>query len=318
MVGCAQSQPTAANTAATTTVTTPPAQASPSTICRLPIYVDRADGTGPHGAFIDLPSGRMTFPADGDGGRYYDRRFARWLPVDSHSVSADESHYAQGGQTADGQPYLRIVDVSSGAAQSYNLPKEMYDVIGGIHVFEYTDNAVYLGLDGEGYVAALWKFDIATGTTTYVHDISGIGAIDGETVWRGTRNRSDPNAWSYVPGSPTNQIERLDLRDGSNQVWLYSPGHLVGVVGVDASRSPIVSDIAGDRQTVELTILTSPTTQQTIAKGSTDTWVGYISGVFVDSHGIWFGGGKGFYLFSQTGGVVKVSDQSGWPAGSCA
>jgi hypothetical protein len=307
MIACSQSQPAAIATSATS---------APS--CRLPIYVDHADGTGTHGAFIDYPSGRMTVDPQGDGGRYYDRRFARWLPVDSHSVSPDQTHYAQGGATADGNPYLRIVDVASGAERVYSLPHEMYSVIGGTDTFEYTDGAVYLGVYGEGFIAALWVLDLASGTTTYAGDITGIGAIDGTTVWRSTRNPADPNAWSYVPGSPTNQIERLDLRDGSRQVWLYHPGHLVEVIGVDAGHSPIVGDIGSDRHTDELSILTSPTTQKSIYKGTLDTWIGYIAGVSVDSHGIWFGGDKGFYLFSDASGVVKVSGETGWPAGTCA
>ncbi len=294
--------------------TAPPTRSAVA--CRLPIYVDPADGTGPHGAFIDLPSGRMTVPPDGAGGRYYDSRFGRWLPVDAHSVSADQSHYAQGGATVDGQPYLRIVDVASSAARLYNLPREMFSAIGGTHVFEYADDMVYLGVDGDGYVAALWKFDLATGTTTFAN-ISGIGSIDGTTVWRGALNPADPHPLSFVPGTPTDQIERLDLRDGSRQVWVYRPGHLLAVVGVDAAHEPIVSDII-DRQTVELSILPSPTTQRSIYKGSLEAWPEYVAGVLADSHGIWFGGGKGFYLVTAAGPVQKVSDQAGWPAGACA
>lgn len=319
IVGCSQAQPVAEATSAPTTSapTSSSSPASSATICRLPISVDPADGTGPHGAFIDYPSGRMKVDPQGAGGRYFDHRFARWLPVDAHSVSPDESHYAQGGAATDGQPYLRIVDVVSGAERTYNLPRDLFSAIGGTHVFEYTDDAVYLGVDGEGYIAALWVFNLAGGTTTYVGDISGIGAIDGTTVWRSTLNAADPNTWSFVPGSPSNQIERLDLQDGSRKVWLYRPGHLVGVVGVDASHMPIVADMS-DRQNVELSILTSPTGQVLIVKSSVETWAGYISGVIADSRGIWFGGGKGFYLFSQTDGVKKVTDQTGTPAGTCA
>ena len=315
MVGCGEAHPGASTT--TITPTSTPTLFPSAGACQLPIYVDRADGTGAHGAFINYPSGEMTVDPNGAGGRYYNRRFGRWLPVDAHSVSADESHYAQGGSTAEQQPYLRIVDVASGAERSYNLPRELFSGIGGTHVFEYSADAVYLGVDGEGYVAALWKFDIATGTTTYLGDTPGIGAIDGTTVWRSTLNPADPKPWSFVPGSPKNQVESIDLQEGTHEVWLYRPGHLVGVVGVDASHSPIVLDMS-DRQTVELSILTSSTAQRSIYKGSLEDWPGYIAGVLADNHGIWFGGGKGFYLFSDVRGVVKVSDQAGWPAGRCA
>jgi len=293
-----------------------PATATSSTSCRLPISIPRPQG-GPIGAFIDYPSGKVTIDSNDSSGVYYDAPFSRWLPEHQSSVSPDGSHYAFGGATDAGKPILHIVDVVGGADHPYTLPPELYSVLGGIDIFEYSNDTIYMGLYGEGYIQALWTFDIATGVTKYVGGITGIGAIDGPIVWQSTLNPGDPNAWSWVPGSPMNQIERRDLRDGTSQVWLYRPGHVVDVIGVDAAHDPIVRDFA-DKKTVALSILSSATTQKLILSGSVDTWVGFIGGVAADSHGVWFGGDKGIYIYSDTGNLKKVSDQAGIPAGACA
>jgi len=301
--------------ASNTPVANSPTTAS-SISCRLPISISRPQG-GPVGAFIDYPSGKVTIDPNGSSGVYYDAPFSSWLSAPRSSVSPDGSHYAFGGATDVGKPILHIVDVVGGADHPYSLPPELYSAIGGLDVFEYSNDTIYMGLYGEGYIQALWAFDIATGVTKSVGNITGIGAVDGTVAWRGTLNAGDPNAWSWVPGSPTNQIERLDLRDGTSQTWLYHPGHLVDVIGVDAAHDPIVRDYA-DKRTMELSILTSATAKRSIVSGSVDTWVGFISGVAADRHGVWFGGEKGIYLYSDASGLKKVTDQAGTPAGSCA
>ncbi len=311
LAGCSQVEPVATATASPT--------ASPSTpspgACQLPISLHPNVGS-PQGAFVDIRSGRVTIDPRGDGGRYYDRRFARWLPVSSASVSTDGGHYASGGSTADQKAILHIVDVASGSDHVYSLPDELFTSIGGIHVFEYSNDMIYMGLDGEGYIAALWAFDLSSGVTRKVADITGLGVIDDKIAWRSTLDPTDSRAWSYVPGSPADQIERLDLGDGSHEVWLRRPGDFVGVIGVDGAHHPIVSDSL-DKQTIDVMVLTSATTQQTIVKGSVETWGGFINGVASDSHGLWIGGDKGIYLYSPAEGLRKVTDQAGTLAGSC-
>lgn len=281
IVGCSQGQPISNST------TTPS-----SSSCRLPISITQ-QGSGPKGAFVDFPSGTVTMDQSGAIARYYDRTFSRWLPVSSNSVSPDGSHYAMGGSTVEEKAILHIVDVASGSDHVNSLPDELFNAIGGIHVFEYSTDTIYMGLDEECYIAALWSFDIATGVTKKVADITGMGAMDDTIVWRSTLDSSDPSAWSWVPGSPANQIERLNLRDRTHEVWLHRPGHLVGLIGVDGAHNPIVGDFA-DKQNLELLVLSTATTQTSIIKGSTETWAGFISGMAADSHGVWFGGDKGF------------------------
>ncbi|HVS50301.1 MAG TPA: hypothetical protein VHJ99_15565 [Candidatus Dormibacteraeota bacterium] len=138
-----------------------------SSSCRLPISIPQAQG-GPKGAFTDYPSGRVTIDPSGGSGAYYDRPFSRWLPVQRNWVSPDGRHYAYGGSTVDSKPILHIVDVVSGVDHIYGLPVELFSSIGGLDVFEYSNDLIYMGVYGEGYIAALWTFDIATGVTKKV------------------------------------------------------------------------------------------------------------------------------------------------------
>jgi len=42
-----------------------------------------------------------------------------------------------------------------------------------------------------------------------------------------------------------------------------------------------------------------------------------LSNAIADKHGIWFGSLDGIYLYTQVHGLVKVSNQPGYPANGC-
>jgi hypothetical protein len=231
-------------------------------------------------------------------------------------LSPDGSHYAFGGGTSDLKPILHIVDLTTGSDDIYPLPPELAIGLSGPEVIGYTGNAIYIGEPTEGGMSALWTFDVATHHPTFLN-VMGFGVIDGTTVWRSTFDPADTSAWSWPSVSPADQIEQFDLATHTHNLWLRSPGHFVNVIGVDAAHHPIVRNFS-DRQTLEISVLSSPSAQLSIYQGSTDAWGGSIVGMSADSHGIWFGSDKGLYLFADAAGVRKVSDQVGVPAGTCA
>lgn len=284
--------------------------------CRLPVWVDRADGTGFHGGFVDFPSGHVTFDPRGDGGRYYDWQIGRWLPVDRHGLSPDGSHYAAGGGTPDLKPILRIFDIATGAEEVYPLPDELGIGLSGPMVLGYTATSIYIGEPTEVGMQALWTFDLATHRTTFI-DVSGLNAIDGTSLWRTTADSADQTA-SPAPGyvRPMSQIELFDLTTGSHTLWLHSPGHGLAVIGVDTNHDPIVLDSI-DRQTIQVLVLSGPSKPQVIFQGSVETWPAYITGTSADSQGLWFGSDKGVYRYSYGGELTKVTDQAATPAGDC-
>jgi hypothetical protein len=307
LMACSQTPPVSKPVATPTT--------SSAGSCRLPISISDAQGHQT-GAFLSIPGGKVTIDPKGVGGGYYDRQLSRWLPVRRNAVSPDGSHYAYGGASDINKPILHIVDVVSGADRTYDLPAELYSAIGGIDTFEYTNDAVYLGVLGEASNQGLWAFNPATGATHLVANLSEVGAVDGQVVWLGSFNAADPHPWNIFPASHTNQIERLDITDGSRVPWLYRPGNLVGVIGLDAEHRPIVLSLI-DKDTLELTTLLNANTERSIYKGSANSWPGFIDDVVGDSHGVWFGTSKGIYLYSDAGELQKVSDQPGTPANSC-
>jgi hypothetical protein len=310
-LACSQTPPVS-NPAATPTT-------SSAGSCRLPISIHDAQGHQ-QGAFLSFPAGKVSIDGGGAGGAYFDRQLSRWLPVRRNSVSPDGSHYAFGGATDINKPILHIVDVASGADRTFDLPAELFSGIGGIDIFEYTNDVVYMGLLGEASNQGLWAFNLATGATHLVANLSAVGAVDSQVVWLGTFNAADPHPWNFFPAQRSNQIERLDLTDGTRVPWLYRPGNLVGVVGFDSGHHPIVLSLI-DKDTLELTALLDANTERSIYKGSASSWAGYIDsgdGAIVgDSHGVWIGTNMGIYLYSDAGGLQKVSNQPGYPANTC-
>lgn len=290
--------------------------------CRLPVSIAAPGGSSYEGGFISFPSGKLTIDRAGAGGRYYDMAFSKWLPVERNSVAPDGLHYAFGTQTADNKPLLHVVSVSSGSDRVYNLPSDMYDAIGGIYVIDFQPNTVYMGLFVEGGIIGIWALNLTTAQTVKIAAPEDAAVMDGSVAWGTDFNQADSNPLSFPPGFRANEVERFDTSDGSTTTWLYRPGNLVGVIGVDRAHHPIVSVLI-DKDTVELLLLLDAKTQQTIYSGSSNSWIGNIDtlggGIISDSHGIWFGSGPfGLYLYTPAGVLEKVFDQGRVrPANGC-
>jgi hypothetical protein len=330
VAGCGQSTPASStetppsHEATQARLASPSAAASPAVgfSCRLPVSIALSDSSSYQGGFISFPSGRLTVDPAGSGGRYYDMAVSKWLPVERNSVAPDGRHYAYGAQTADNKPLLHVVSVPSGADRVYGLPSDMYDAIGGIYVIDFQPNTVYMGLFVEGGIIGIWALNLTTAQTVKLSGPENAWGMDGSVVWGTGFNQADPNPLSFPPGFRANEVERFDISDGSTTTWLYRPGNLVGVMGVDRAHHPIVGVLI-DKDTAELLLLLDAKTQQTIYRGSSNSWIGNIDtiggGIISDSHGLWMGSGPyGLYLYSAGAGVQRVSDlQSIRPANGC-
>jgi hypothetical protein len=325
-VACSQS---ASNVATQTRLASPsptPSDRPVATVdftCRLPVSIAPQPGSSSYqGGFISFPSGKLTIDPAGAGGRYFDMAFSKWLPVERDSVAPDGRHYAFGAQTADNKPLLHVVSVPSGSDRVYSLPSDMYDAIGGIYVIDFQPNTVYMGLFVEGGIIGIWTLNLTTAQTVKIAGPENAWVMDGSVVWGTGFNQADPNPLSFPPGFRANEVERFDISDGSTTTWLYRPGNLVGVMGVDRAHHPIVGVLI-DKDTAELLLLLDAKTQQTIYSGSSNSWIGNIDtiggGIISDSHGMWMGSGPyGLYLYSAGAGVQRVSDlQSVRPANGC-
>src|SRR3984893_2770062 len=291
--------------------------------CRLP--VSAGGGPGPQGAFIDFPSGTVTTdPAAPEvnslvrPGRdlygyyptfYYDRAYSRWLPVSRKAVSPDGAHYAFTDRPLINPPgpltraTLHVIAVKTGVDTAFDGG----DWTAPYVVLDYAPEGIYLTTDYGVYIG-LWLLDPTAGTVTRIaNQLNVQGSAGSNVFWVGTHNPSDRHP---VTGSAPNQLERLNLVDGSRAVWFYRPGSSVHFVGQDASGGPIVI-VSGVRGS-ELRLLLSPGIDRSI--GIDGDRVPVISDPISDNHGTWFGSPDGIFFYSQANGVQKVSNQPGYPA----
>lgn len=287
--------------------------------CRLPVYTP--DGRG---AFIAFPSGTVTFDPHGlessfDGGRYYDRAFSRWLPVSRRAVSVDGRQYAYGlrGNPADPQQSstVHVVDVASGLDHSFGTDVPFYPY----EVLDFESDGIYLVLAPEGPAMGLWRMDPSTGTITRIKELNYIEAMtDKNTLWVGSINPSDQHPIGTM-FALADQLDRYGLVDGSQATWLYRPGKGVTLWGHDMAGHPIVfvqNTLTAEDRSAELVLVVDPSTQRTIITAPAE-FIGSLNQPIADSNGVWFGSTNGIYLYSDAGGLQKVSNQPGFPGNGC-
>ncbi len=282
--------------------------------CRLPIYMQQGYEGSPdfsrQGAFITFPAASMSIDNNGTGGAYFDRAFNRWVPVTRESVSPDGAHYAYANPEDN---MLHVVDVVGGKERTFSL-----SAIGANYVFDYAADGIYMTFGFEG-LHGLWLVDPVTGSS---HQVPGISSPEagagGGVFWVGEVNPADPQPINTASsaGILPDQVTRVDVKTGSRTPWLYRPGVGLGVDGLDVRGHPLIGLVNKwmDTSTLELLIAPDAASQKTIYKGPL---VGTLGATIADSHGVWFGSAQGIYLYSDSGGLQKVSNQPGYPANGC-
>ena len=287
--------------------------------CRLPIWIPPpADGQvhPAKNAFVAFPSRSVTIDPTGNDGRYFDRAFSRWLPVRREAVSPDGTHYAFATPQAD-KSVIHVVDVASGKDREFPIGS-VADFADRANVFDYSAEGIYLVQAFEGPIAGMWLFDPATGSLRLVTKVLVQFSAGGGIFWFAVLNPADPNPVRSIMRVESNQIWRLDLKSGRQIIWLDRPGTGLWVVGLDARGRPLTTAVHDGRNyldpTAELLLSLDDATQRSIYKGPI---AASLSGGITDDHGVWFGSPQGIYLYSDAGGLQKVSDQPGYPANGC-
>lgn len=271
--------------------------------CRLPIAI-RTTGQ-PQGAFVEYPSGKVSIDPYGGGG-YFDRVYSKWLPVTHNAVSADGMFYAYLDYKVPGTPGLARLHI----AQVINGNEKVVDVGsdgGAFVVVDFAPEGIWLSYAGyEGPSGGLFLQDAKTA------EFKDVGGPDIFQVVAGA-----PGVFWFTDGGPNPQtspgigviyqarIQRLTISDGKKETWFTEPGKYLSVLGTDLAGNPIFTD--GD----VIRIASAPNEARVIGlpHGNYE--------VIADSHGVWFGGDQGIYLYSDSGGVKKVSGQPGSPANGC-
>jgi hypothetical protein len=177
-------------------------------------------------------------------------------------------------------------------------------------ILDYAAEGIYLttSLVGSG----LWLMNPATGAISQVSDAWDVQGSAGHKVfWAGAVNASDPHP---LAGVAPDELDRLDLVDGSQVAWFYRPGSTVHFVNQDVAGHPIVI-VSGDNQATELLLLLGPGISRSIFVFG-DKRPGPSSPIS-DKHGVWFGSPGGIFLYSDARGLQKVSNQPGYPANGC-
>lgn len=291
---------------------TPPSSLS----CRLPISIVDVNGSLKGGAFVSYPSGKVTLDPKGAGGGYYDRAFSKWLPVNRNSVSSDGTRYAYTERKVPGtlgRQRLLVVDVPSGNDKLYELGQA--DDTSAYVIVVFAPEGIWLSYSGyEGPGGGLFLLDLATGA---LKDVGGPVLIlepvaGGSGVFWFTDPGPNPQYVSKGMGYILlDRVQRLTISDGKTETWFSKPGSDLQILGTDLAGHPILSSSPSTGNGNDVWLVSSPTQAKVIGLPQ-----GY-NQLIADSHGVWFGGRQGIYLYSDAGGLQKVSNQPGYPANGC-
>ena len=265
--------------------------------------------------FITFPSGVVSIDPNGNGGRYFDRAFSRWLPVSGWAVSPDGSQYAD-IESLGTEYVIHVVAVATGKEALVHVPNPTFN--GQPYVFDFSADGIYLVQAFEHLLPGLWLVDPATGSIRQISkDLNPVYSAGNGIVWVQVLNPADPNpvVTRSSAGILPNEIDRVDLRSGTRTEWLYQPGEGLSVIGLDSRGLPLIeSSLWGVDPNAQLLLVAAPDSPRSIYKGAI---VEALGGSFTDSHGVWMGGQRGIYLYTNAGALLKVSNHPSELANGC-
>src|SRR5712692_7362159 len=293
--------PTAASSPSTAVSSTPVAQETPtatvsasstSLTCRLPVTWQVTDGQA-----VATKRGFMSFrdktvtedPSALPGSVFYDRAFAKWLPVPRTAVSVDGKRFAYG----EGNAYqntggkLHVVDVATGGDTVIYSGGTVYNVV------DFAVEGIYITAAApEGYPRGLWLEKPTGGSPQLISTSIVAPMVGGGAAWGVHFNNADPSPGPGGIEGPFNEVVRVDLSSGSTTTWIYRPGSTLYVLGFDRRGDLVVSvayagtsnDVTG--HTYELWLVASATAASPLSTGS-GAQVPLVLGA-VDDDGVWF------------------------------
>ena len=316
--------------------------------CRLPAVVTTGGGdfVSYEGGFINFPAGTFGQDPNGlittgssqqevetratpvlrgvpqDGPTFYDAAVHRWVPVSAAQSSPDGSSYAYvttGASSSDGATF-HIVNASSAAQKTWTVAVPNVGAANGVQVMDYDGSGVYFVVTQvEAYPVGVWRLDAHTGQVAALARVGNVMAVRGGYAWTGRVDPLDPSPPS-VPASRFlfNSTAQINLSNGAQTVWFYSPGRSQTLLGLAAGRPVINIGDAPDFPPLggEIRLLDHA------SSGAEDTGqLVYGSGLALtdpqgDGDRVWFGSDRGIYLYTAGGGLQKVYAFSGSQVGS--
>ncbi len=298
--------------------------------CGLPVMAGGDSNRPPQGQTLDVSSAQIFNDSSGgfenigaasgvrttsEGLRgvsagYYDRPFARWLPVnDATQVSPDGSHYAYLPLQPIQRTEVRVVDVRTGAEKVWTIKPDFWGVVA------YTRQGIYLHTSYEGFGPGLWLLNPDTGAFNSAFADGRVTYVDGVAAWLSDRNPADKLPDVSGIGGATNEVLRRDLVTGKTTVWLYKPGTNMFVVGTTGGK-PIL--LMNDGAVTTYWMLNAPNQMQKIDFPFESGVYPSVRGFLADAAGVWVGSDEGVYLWTARTGAVLMTDQPATPAGTCA
>jgi hypothetical protein len=264
--------------------------------CRLPIAwgVNASQGYVRKFGFLNFRDGTVTEdPGAPAASSFYDRAFARWLPVDREAVSNDGRRYAYttGSAYQDTAGTVHVVDLASGADRTLFSGKPIYRVV------SFAPEGIYLTLQApEGRSRGLWIQDPAGGSARLLNRDVVDPWVAGGAGWGVDFDASDPNPAPGGIESPFNRLVQIDLYTGATTPWFTWLGADIWVDGVDYSGNPFVelgrpAPSDPGTETLELWFITGKGTGQRLFAGPmSQPWPDRLSAI--ENHGAWFQGGS--------------------------
>ena len=314
-VACASPTPTGSTASTARRDSATPASPTIALSCRLPITwnVNTGQGFVRKGGFLSFPDQTVSEDASAPAGSwFYDRAFARWLPVFREAVSDDGMRYAYttGNAFLATNGSLHVVDLSSGTDRTIsNGP--IYKVL------DFANEGIYVTMQApEGRSHGLWLQNPAGGSARLISSTVIDPRVSGGAAWGEDFDTADP---SPAPGGlegPMNRLVRLNLQTGVTTPWYSWFGADIYLNGVDYNGTPFIGvgrssptdpNVTSNRE--ELWRVTSSGAAQRLFAGfANEQWPLWLAAI--DSHGVWFDGGsyqtspKTVWLY--TGGTIQV------------
>lgn len=318
--------------------------------CSLPAVVTAGGGdfVSYRGGFISFPAGTFAQDPNGlittgssqqevetkatpvlrgvpqGGPTFYDAPVQRWAPVSAAQSSPDGSSYAYvtTGASSSQSATFHIVDAGRATEKTFDVAVPNVGAANGVQVMDYDGSGVYFVVTQvESYPVGAWRLDARTGKVTALARVANVMAVRGGYAWGGAVDPHDPSP-PKLPASRVlfNSIVQVNLSNGTQTAWFYSPGRSETVLGLSSGRlvinigdGPDFLPLGGEVRLLDHPSSGAEDTGQFLYGGGVP-----LSNPQADGDRLWLGSDRGIYLYTADGGLQKVYAFSASAASSTA